>query len=134
MKFFISYNYKAFLINFHFLNIFWFAQKVQKMQKRLEKAFFTEKRFKVSNRQNAQKVLKRCAKKGTFFFHFTDAEIYENSILLFYFSIIWLSVKYKDFLIISNLSQTFQGFILIYKHKLESTTCLLCTTLMLYFF
>ena len=75
-----------------------------------------------------------CQKGHKSFFHFTDTEIYENSILLFHFSIICLSVKYKDFLGISNLSQTFQGFILIYEHKLESTTCPLCTTFMLYFF
>ena len=39
------------------------------------------------------------------FFHFTGTNVYKNSIFLFCFFIIWLSVKYKDFLINSNLSQ-----------------------------
>ena len=69
------------------------------------------------------------------FFHFTDTK--KNSILLFHFLVIWLSVKHKDFLIINNLSQILHVFVLLYKDKLkvqhESATCLLCTN-MLYFY
>ena len=31
----------------------------------LKESFFTEKRLKISNNQSAQKLLKRCTKKGT---------------------------------------------------------------------
>ena len=100
----------------------------------MKEVFFTEKRLKIINRQNAQKCTKKRHKK---FFHFTDTNVYKNLILMFHFFVIWLSVKYKDFLTISNLSQTFHVFILLYKGKLklqqESATCLLCTNI-LYFY
>ena len=55
---------------------------------------------------------------------------------LFHFFCILLLVKYKDFSIISNLSQICHVFILLYKDKLkmqhESATCLFCSN-MLYF-
>ena len=63
-------------------------------------------------------------------FYFTDTNVYSNSVLLSHFLGIWLSVKYRDFLIISNLSQVLHSFFLLYKDKLkvhyESATCLLC--------
>ena len=61
------------------------------------------------------------------FFFFTYINIYNNSV----FFGIWLSVKYKDFHIISNLFQVLEIFILVDKDKLkvqhESEICLLCT-------
>ena len=70
-------------------------------------------------------------------FHFADTNVYKNSILLFHFFVIWLSVKYKDFLIISNLSRIFRLFLLLYKDKSKvqhkRATYLLCT-IMLYFY
>ena len=53
------------------------------------------------------------------FFHFIYTNVYKNSILLFHFFVIWLSVKCKDFLIISNLSRIVHVFILFCKDKLE---------------
>ena len=53
MKFFISYNYKAFPINLRFLSIVGVCPTTSFD---LKEAFFTEKRFKISNRQGTQKV------------------------------------------------------------------------------
>ena len=110
MKLFISNDYKVFPINLHFLNIVGICPK-----------HFTltwKKHF--SRRKGSQKVHK---KGHTNFFHFTDTNVYKNSILLFRFFFIWLSVKYKDFLIISNLSQIFHVFILLYKDKSKVQKC-----------
>ena len=80
IKLFISYDYKAFPVNLHFLDIvgvcpttFCFDLKV---------AIFTEKRFQINNKQRAQKAHKKGQKK---FFHFTDTNVYTNSVLLFHF-------------------------------------------------
>ena len=92
------------------------------------------------NLNNRKKCTKNPQKGHKKFFHFTDTNVYKNSILLchFYknsillchFFVIWLSVKCEDFLIISNISQSFHVFILLCKGKLkvqqESATCLLC--------
>ena len=43
-----------------------------------KKAFFTQKKVKVGNKDSAQKVLKK-------FFYFTDTNVYNNSVLLFHF-------------------------------------------------
>ena len=54
----------------------------------LKESFFTEKRLKTSNKQytkTAQKVYKKGHKS---FLHFTDTEVYKNSILLFHFFVI----------------------------------------------
>ena len=59
-----------------------------------------EKKFKISNKQSAQKVPKE-------FFHLTDTNVYRNSIFCYSFFVTLLSLKYKDFLISSNLSQFF---------------------------
>ena len=40
----------------------------------------------------------------TKFFYFTDINVFNNSVLLFQFFGIWVSLKYRDFLIINNLS------------------------------
>ena len=48
-------------------------------------------------------------------FYFTDI----NVCLLFHFFGIWLSVKYRDFLIITNLSSVPRVFILFYRDKLK---------------
>ena len=65
------------------------------------------------------------------FFYFTDINVYKTSIFFFHFFVIWLLVKYKDFLIIGNLSQISHVFALLSKDKLnaqqESATCLLRT-------
>ena len=78
-----------------------------------------------------RKVHWKCTKKYKKFFHFVDTNVYDNSILLFHFFVIWSSVEYKDFLIISNLSEIVCVFILLYEDKInvqhESATCLLCT-------
>ena len=62
------------------------------------------------------------------FFHFSYTNAYNNSILLFHFFVILSSMKYKDFLVIRNLSRIFHVFILFYKDKLkvqhESAACL----------
>ena len=131
MKFFISYDYyKTFSINFDCLNI---AGIYPKQFILTWKKYFS--RIK-GLKSVTDKVPKKCTKKGTkTFFHFTDSNIYKNSILLFH--CYWLSAKFKDFLIISNVSQIFHVFVLLYKDKLkvqhESATCLLCTN-MLYFY
>ena len=79
--------------------------------------------------EKVTKVQKQCP-KSVETFYFTDINAYNNSVLLFQFLGIWLSVKHRDFLIITNLSQVPQFFILLYKGKLkrqhESATCLLC--------
>ena len=72
--------------------------------------------FNISNRQIAQKVHKKGHKK---FFRLKVTNVYKISILLFHFLVIWLSVKYKDFLTISNFSQIFHAFILLFKDKLK---------------
>ena len=78
-------------------------------------------------------VLKSAQKVHKTFFYFEDVNIYNNLVLLFHFFGIWLSVKYKDFLIISNLSQVLHVFYL-YKDKLKvqykSATCQLCTNVL----
>ena len=81
-----------------------------------KEAFFTEKRFRTSNWQSAQKVHKKRHEK---FFHFTDTNVCKNSISLFHF-FIWLSVKCKDFLMISNLYQIVHVFSLLHKDKLKA--------------
>ena len=96
-----------------------------------------EKRLIISKNKVHKKYTKSAQKECKNLFHFTDIDVYKNSILLFHFFVIRLSVKYKDFLIISNLSQILHVYILLYKDKLnvqhESAICLLCTS-MLYFY
>ena len=89
--------------------------------------------FEISNKQSAQKVHKNTKKRHRKFFNFRDTND-KNSILLFNFFVIWLWVKYKDFVIISYPSQIIYVFILLYKDKLKvqykSATCLLCTNML----
>ena len=86
--------------------------------------FYREKGYK-----SAKTVPKKCRN-----IYFTDNNLYNNSVLLFQFLGIWLSVKHGDFLIITNLSQVPQVFILLYKGKLkrqhESAACLLCANVL----
>ena len=55
--------------------------------------------------------------------------VYNDTVLWFHFFGIWLSVKFRKFLIINNFSQVLHFLILPYKEKLkvqhESTVC--CT-------
>ena len=82
-------------------------------------------------------VYKGCTKilqnKTQKVFHFTHTDVYNGSILLFHFFGIWLTVKYKNFLIINKILHI---YLLLYKDKLnvqyESATCLL-RTFMLHF-
>ena len=91
-----------------------------------------QNKYQTKCTKSAQKIHKKLHKK---FFHFKDTIVYKKLILLFHFFVISLSVKYKDILIIINLSHIFHVFVLLYKDKLkvqhESATCLAC---MLYFY
>ena len=62
----ISYDYKAFLINLHFLNI---AAVALNTLVWLEKSMFHGEKVHKSDRQSAQQVRKKGQKK---FFHFTN--------------------------------------------------------------
>ena len=92
-----------------------------------------EKMFEISNKQSAPKSAQKHKKGHKKFFNFRDTND-KNSILLFHFFVIWLWVKYKDFIIISNPSQIIYVFILLYKDRLkvqhESATCPLCTNML----
>ena len=72
----------------------------------LERNFFhSEKGWNESQRQctkSAQKVHRKVHKK---FFYCADIYVCDNFVSLFHFFGIWLSVKYKDFVIIKNYFQ-----------------------------
>ena len=123
MKFFISYHYKTFPINLHFINIVGVCPKHFILT---WKKHFSRRKGKI----RTDKVPKK-------FFHFTDAVMLIKTRFSFHFFVICLLVEYKDLLIISNLSKIFQDFILLYKDSFkvqhESATYLLCTN-MLYFY
>ena len=71
------------------------------------------------NLSNRQKCTKNPQKGHKRFFHFTGTNVYKNSIFLCHVFVIWLSVKCEDFLIITNISQSFHVFILLCKGKLK---------------
>ena len=73
--------------------------------------FYTEISNKDSTQKGHKKTHKKVHKKG----FFTYVNVYNNSV----FFGIWLSVKYRDFHIISNLSQVLEIFILVDKDKLK---------------
>ena len=124
MKF--SYNYKAFPINLLFFSIVGVCPK--------HFILTWKKHFHREKVQDTDKVYKKGHKK---FFHFTYSNVYKNSILLFHFLVLWLSLKYMDIVIISNISQIFHVCILLFKNKLkvqhESATSLLCTNMLLFY-
>ena len=53
-----------------------------------------EKRFIISKNKVHKKYTKSAQKECKNLFHFTDTDVYKNSILLFHFFVIRLSVKY----------------------------------------
>ena len=63
-------------------------------------------------------------------YDYVDINVYDNLALWFHLFGIWLSVKYRNFLVINNFLQVIQVFILLYKEKFkvqhENATCLLC--------
>ena len=64
------------------------------------------------SRSGEQKMVQKVSKEGCKkVLYFTDTNVCKSSILLFHFFVIWLSVKYKDFLIITKLSQIFHVLI-----------------------
>ena len=128
MIFFISYDYKALPINLHFLNI----GRVRPLHFILT----WKKHFSTSSKSVTDKVTKCAQKSGTKSSVTLQIPISIKT-LLFHFFVIWSPVKYKDFLIISNLSQIFHILILLYKDKLKvqhkSATSLLCTNMLCFY-
>ena len=62
----------------------------------------------ISNEESAQKMLKKGLKK-----------LFILEIIISIITLFWLSVKFKDFLIISSRFQVFHAFILLFKEKLK---------------
>ena len=83
LNFFISYDYRAFPVNVHFLNIVGVCPK--HLIFTWKKHFSQGKKLKISNIQRAQRVYKKGNKN---FFYFTDTNVYKNSIMLFHFFVI----------------------------------------------
>ena len=99
---------------------------------RLERNFFHwDKGWNESRRQCTKSVYKVRKKVHKKFSYNTDTYVCDNfcfflCVLLFHFFGIWLTVKYKDFLII----QILHVFILLHKNKwkVQHVCCVLCCT------
>ena len=68
IKLFISYDYKAFPVNLHFLDIVGVCPTTFCFD--LKEAIFTEKSFQINNKQRAQKAHKKRAEKVLSFYRY----------------------------------------------------------------
>ena len=136
MKFFNSYDHRAFSINLHVLNI---AEVCPKYFIWTWKKHFSWRKI---SKQVTDKVHKKVQKKvHKNFFHFAFTNVNENSIFLFDFLVIWLSVKYKIFSSLATFLECFKFLFYSIRTnwkcntKVQHVCCALkCWTFMLHFF